>query len=135
MIDDSLLAHLRDQAVLVGMKNVRDTCKAFILQKTYDRERYAAERKLKVPKAWVRLAHDRQKGICPRCGKYIEARQMSGDHRQPVAAGGVLKMENIDCLHKHPCNSAKGARSLAEDARYSGVGIKKYIERTMGGSQ
>ena len=130
MTDAVLLAHLRNIAASIGMKNVHDTCKVFLLEKTYDREGYEIVRKKKVPRPWVLEAMDRQKGRCPRCGEQIPLNNLAGDHRVPLASGGKHHRNNIDALHQVPCNAAKGSRSLAEDAKYSGVTATDYLSRT-----
>ena len=43
-------------------------------------------------------AYERQKGICPRCGKYFEFEQMEADHITPWHLGGKTTAENCQML-------------------------------------
>ena len=54
-----------------------------------------------------REAYERQKGICPRCGKYFEFEQMEADHIKPWHEGGKTIAENCQMLCKE-CNRRKG---------------------------
>ena len=129
MIDQGLLSLLRTQAALHGMKAVCDTCNAFLKEKVIDREGYEIERKKKIPRPWVLQALDKQRGKCPRCPEPLTVEDVTGDHIIPVAQGGKHHRGNICATHRS-CNSAKGSRSLAEDAKYSGVTSTEYLQRT-----
>jgi len=45
-----------------------------------------------------REAYERQKGICPMCGKYFEFEQMEADHITPWHLGGKTIAENCQML-------------------------------------
>jgi len=47
-----------------------------------------------------REAYEKQKGICPKCGKYYEIEQMEGDHIMPWREGGKTVTENCQMLCK-----------------------------------
>lgn len=53
-----------------------------------------------------RTAYERQKGICPRCGKHFEFEQMQADHITPWAKGGKTIPENCQMLCAE-CNRRK----------------------------
>ena len=55
-----------------------------------------------------REAYERQKGICPLCGKHFEFEEMEGDHITPWKEGGVTTSDNCQMLCKE-CNRKKGA--------------------------
>jgi 5-methylcytosine-specific restriction endonuclease McrA len=82
----------------------------------------------RIPKGWVRLAYDRQNGFCPRCAEALDlsekhpAYRVTGDHLEPVTAGGAHTAENIVAMHGR-CNSAKGRRSLYEDIKRTGQSL------------
>lgn len=56
---------------------------------------------------------------CQYCGKRFESQELSYDHVQPRAAGGVTCWENI-VMACHPCNAAK-ADKLANHSGRKGV--------------
>ncbi len=56
-----------------------------------------------------REAYERQKGICPHCGKHFELEEMEGDHITPWVEGGVTTADNCQMLCK-VCNRKKGAK-------------------------
>lgn len=54
----------------------------------------------------VRTAYERQKGICPKCGKHFEIEQMQADHITPWSKGGKTIAENCQILCAD-CNRRK----------------------------
>lgn len=54
----------------------------------------------------ARTAYERQKGICPRCGKYFEITKMQADHITPWSKGGKTIAENCQMLCAD-CNRRK----------------------------
>jgi len=56
-----------------------------------------------------RAAYEKQKGICPKCKKHFEIREMDGDHITPWAEGGKTSPENLQMLCKE-CNRRKGKK-------------------------
>lgn len=55
----------------------------------------------------VRAAYERQKGICPKCGKRFELNQMQADHITPWSKGGKTISDNCQMLCAD-CNRRKG---------------------------
>ena len=53
-----------------------------------------------------RAAYERQKGICPVCGKHFEYGEMEGDHIVPWSKGGKTVPENLQMLCRR-CNTPK----------------------------
>ena len=53
-----------------------------------------------------RTAYEKQKGICPKCGKHFEIGQMEGDHITPWSKGGKTIAENCQMLCRD-CNRKK----------------------------
>ncbi|MBQ8177783.1 MAG: DUF262 domain-containing protein [Clostridia bacterium] len=45
-----------------------------------------------------REAYERQKGICPKCGKYFDIKEMAGDHITPWSKGGQTIASNCQML-------------------------------------
>jgi hypothetical protein len=56
-----------------------------------------------------RTVYERQKGICPICGRHFELEEMEGDHITPWRDGGKTLIENLQMLCKE-CNRKKGAK-------------------------
>ena len=54
----------------------------------------------------ARAAYERQKGICPKCGKHFEFNQMQADHITPWSKGGKTVSENCQMLCAD-CNRRK----------------------------
>lgn len=52
-------------------------------------------------------AYEKQKGICPICGKHFEYEEMQGDHIIPWSKGGRTIDENLQMLCS-TCNATKG---------------------------
>lgn len=53
-----------------------------------------------------RAAYEKQKGICKKCGKYFEMKEMEADHITPWSKGGKTSPENCQLLCKE-CNRRK----------------------------
>ncbi len=53
-----------------------------------------------------RTAYEKQKGICPKCGKHFEIEEMEADHITPWSKGGKTVAENCQMLCKD-CNRRK----------------------------
>ena len=47
-----------------------------------------------------REAYERQKGICPHCGKHFELEEMEADHITPWCEGGKTNVDNCQMLCK-----------------------------------
>ena len=47
-----------------------------------------------------RKVYERQKGICPKCGKHFELSEMEADHITPWSEGGHTTIENCQMLCK-----------------------------------
>lgn len=54
-----------------------------------------------------RMAYERQKGICPKCGKKFEIEEMHADHITPWSKGGRTVSDNCQMLCAD-CNRRKG---------------------------
>ena len=54
----------------------------------------------------ARAAYERQKGICPKCGKHFEIEEMQADHITPWSKGGKTTAENCQMLCAD-CNRRK----------------------------
>jgi len=54
----------------------------------------------------ARAAYERQKGICPKCGKHFEIDDMQADHITPWSKGGKTVPENCQMLCED-CNRRK----------------------------
>jgi hypothetical protein len=54
----------------------------------------------------ARTAYERQKGICPKCGKHFEIKEMQADHITPWSKGGRTIAENCQMLCAD-CNRRK----------------------------
>ena len=54
----------------------------------------------------ARTAYERQKGICPKCGKYFAIEEMQADHITPWSKGGKTVPENCQMLCAD-CNRRK----------------------------
>lgn len=53
-----------------------------------------------------RAAYERQRGICPRCGRYFERKDMQADHIVPWSKGGKTTADNCQMLCQD-CNRRK----------------------------
>lgn len=60
------------------------------------------------PPSMARTAYERQKGVCPACGKRFEIEQMQADHIVPWSKGGKTTPENCQMLCA-ACNREKSA--------------------------
>ena len=54
----------------------------------------------------ARTAYERQKGICPKCGKHFEINEMQADHITPWSKGGKTAQDNCQMLCAD-CNRKK----------------------------
>ena len=59
--------------------------------------------------AMKREAYERQKGICPACGKHFDIDEMEGDHITPWHIGGKTEPSNCQMLCKD-CNRSKSGK-------------------------
>ena len=75
-----------------------------------------------------RAAYERQKGICPKCGKHCEMEEMQADHITPWSKGGKTTPENCQMLCA-PCNSIL---SIVGDIRNIAVEINSRPRRVLG---
>lgn len=53
-----------------------------------------------------RTVYERQKGICPDCGKHFEIEEMEADHVVPWSRGGKTTIENCE-IRCRSCNRLK----------------------------
>ena len=65
-----------------------------------------------------RTVYEKQKGICPLCGKHFEFSEMEGDHIVPWSKGGKTVLENLQMLCID-CNLKKTNRSVHSGISYS----------------
>jgi len=56
-----------------------------------------------------REVYERQKGICPICGKHFEIEQMEADHITPWVEGGRTIASNCQMLCRE-CNRRKSSK-------------------------
>jgi 5-methylcytosine-specific restriction endonuclease McrA len=54
-----------------------------------------------------REAYERQKGVCPHCGKHFELEEMEAEHIKPWSKGGTTIADNCQMLCRD-CNRTKG---------------------------
>lgn len=62
-----------------------------------------------IDKRDARAAYERQKGICPICGKHFKYEEMHADHIVPWSKGGKTTPDNCQMLCRD-CNLKKGAQ-------------------------
>ena len=55
-----------------------------------------------------RTVYERQKGICPKCGKHFDIKEMEADHITPYSKGGHTTIDNCQMLCRD-CNRRKSA--------------------------
>jgi hypothetical protein len=58
-------------------------------------------------------AYERQKGICPKCGKHFALKDMQADHTKPWSQGGKTSPENCQMLCQE-CHELKSGVQLAK---------------------
>ena len=58
------------------------------------------------PDKIARLTYERQNGVCPKCGRHFEIKQMQADHITPWSKGGKTILENCQMLCAD-CNRRK----------------------------
>lgn len=56
-----------------------------------------------------RTVYERQKGICPKCGKHFDIKDMEADHITPYSKGGHTTIDNCQMLCRD-CNRRKSAK-------------------------
>ena len=56
-----------------------------------------------------REVYEKQKGICIKCGKYFDIKEMEADHIEPWHSGGKTIADNCQMLCKH-CNRIKSGK-------------------------
>ena len=57
-------------------------------------------------KRTIRATYEKQQGICPKCGKHFELKEMHADHITPWSKGGRTVPENCQMLCAD-CNRKK----------------------------
>jgi 5-methylcytosine-specific restriction endonuclease McrA len=119
-----ILDYLNEQETILGIKEVREDCRKYMLKKTYSG--YEKVKRKPIPKSWIIDAWGKQGGICPRCKQNIEHNEMSGDHITPLALGGKHSKWNIQCLHKK-CNSSKNANDFVKESKLQQTGQTLHV--------
>ena len=56
-----------------------------------------------------RMVYERQNGICPKCGKHFDIKDMEADHITPYSKGGHTTIDNCQMLCRD-CNRRKSAK-------------------------
>lgn len=56
-----------------------------------------------------REVYEKQKGICVKCGKHFDIKEMEADHIEPWHSGGKTIADNCQMLCKH-CNRIKSGK-------------------------
>lgn len=56
-----------------------------------------------------RTVYERQNGICPKCGKHFDIKEMEADHITPYSKGGHTTIDNCQMLCRD-CNRRKSAK-------------------------
>jgi 5-methylcytosine-specific restriction endonuclease McrA len=116
---NNILNYLNEQESILGIKEVREACRKYMLKKTY-----AGCEKIKrkaIPRTWTREAYAKQSGICPRCNGWMDMKAVVGDHKQPLAKGGQHNRWNIAALHSR-CNLSKGANDFVAESKAKQTG-------------
>ena len=124
MIPNTILDYLNQQELTLGIKEVREQCRKYMLKKTLSG--YEHVKRKPINKTWVIDAWGKQGGICTRCKQKIEYEDMSGDHITALALGGKHTKWNIQCLHKS-CNSAKNANDFVKESKLQQVGKTRRV--------
>lgn len=114
-----------DKLATIKPADTRETLKKWLLKKTYSG--VMPEKRRAIPRRWVETAWYKQQGKCGRCRNPVEIEDAVGDHFRPLIKGGKHSQSNIR-ITCAGCNSSKGGRSPAEDAKYSGQTVKQQIE-------
>jgi 5-methylcytosine-specific restriction endonuclease McrA len=114
-----ILDYLNEQEPILGIKEVREDCRKYLLKKTY-----AGCEKIKrksIPRKWIDEVYVKQDGICPRCNEYMQRKDAVGDHQQPLALGGQHNRWNIQAMHSK-CNASKGANDFVKESKLAQTG-------------
>ena len=122
---DAIFHMIENEAMTYGEHYAREACRRFIMRKTIAGVLKTPRKP--IPRRWVEKAHTKQHGICKRCNKEMLLSEATGDHIIPLAKGGPHKARNIQALHGS-CNSAKGARTLSEDAKFTGNTVLDVLQ-------
>ena len=124
MIPNTILDYLNQQELTLGIKEVREQCRKYMLKKTY-----AGCEKIKrkpIPRKWVDEAYVKQDGICPRCNEYMQRKDAVGDHKQALALGGQHNRWNIQAMC-HICNLKKGANDQTKESKLEQTGKTRRV--------
>lgn len=120
-----IINYLDQQAEELGMKEVREAAKKFLLRKSLAE---GATKRKPIPKAWIEKAFVRQRGVCPRCEELMYFGHFVGDHRIALALGGRHTRSNIVAMHPE-CNASKGANDLAKESKLTGQTIMEQLQK------
>jgi 5-methylcytosine-specific restriction endonuclease McrA len=124
MIEVEILEYLRSMEMKAGRSQVEHAVRRYMKDKRFAGER--PEKRKKIPKSWTLLAWEKQDGICPRCNERVSPREMSGDHKVPLARGGKHIISNIQAMHKS-CNSSKGMNDPITESKRTGKTIMETL--------
>ncbi len=120
---DVLVSLLDEAAEQHGMHIVRAACRKFMLRRTIAGGGTARKA---IPRKWVEAAYLKQGGKCGRCREDLKLGEAVGDHLIALAQGGPHNKRNIRATHAR-CNSAKGSRTLSEEAKATGQTIEEQL--------
>lgn len=119
-----ILDYLNEQEKELGIKEVREECRKYLLKKTY-----SGCEKIKrkpIPRKWIDEAYVMQDGICPRCGNYMQRKDAVGDHKQALAKGGKHNRWNIQAMCRK-CNASKGANDFVKESKLAQTGRTRFL--------
>jgi CRISPR/Cas system Type II protein with McrA/HNH and RuvC-like nuclease domain len=88
------------------------------------------ERKDKYPKRYYQILFDRQKGICPYCGKHLFVPATRGneiDHIDPNRTD-FNHPTNLELLHGVPCNREKSSKDVFQQSKESGKMVSEILK-------
>jgi 5-methylcytosine-specific restriction endonuclease McrA len=119
-----ILDYLNEQEKELGIKEVREDCRKYMLKKTY--AGYDKVKRKPIPRKWLDEAYVKQDGICPRCGNYMQRKDAVGDHKQALAKGGAHNRWNIQAMCRR-CNSSKGANDMVRESKLQQIGKTRII--------
>lgn len=77
----------------------------------------------------IKRHYQKQKGICTWCNKpmVLMRSELEGDHIDPNRQD-FNSDDNIQVLHKLPCNREKNSMSVADQAKYKGKTYREILE-------